>query len=119
VIPARGYPSSHPVDTLRRVSGRARLAGCLLLLAGLLLAAPAAEARENVQLTLNVLFDATGNINVATPEGTPVGVTSGAATVIPAGWYSIDLQGPGGCTLTPYFQLVGPGVRVTDNMAQG
>ena len=91
----------------------------MALLAGLLLVAPAAEAHQSVQLTLNVLFDATGNINVATPDGTPVGVTSGTPTVIPAGYYSIDLQGPGGCTLTPYFQLIGPGISLTDNMAQG
>lgn len=101
------------------MSGRGRLLGCLVLLAGLLLAAPAAEARQNVQLTLNVLFDATGNITVATGDGTPVGLTAGTQTVIPAGYYSVVLQGPGGCTLTPYFQLVGPGVSLTDNMAQG
>jgi hypothetical protein len=114
-----GSDSRKAFGTLNGVSGSARLVGCIALLAGLLLVAPAAQGHESVQLTLNVLFDATGAINVATPDGTPVGVTSGAPTQIPAGYYSIELQGPGGCTLTPYFQLIGPGISLTDNMAQG
>ena len=53
------------------------------------------------------------------PNGTPVGTASGSPTLVPAGYYSLLLAGPGGCTLTPYFVLKGPGVAVTDNMAQG
>src|SRR5262245_18987753 len=56
---------------------------------------------------------------MTTPTGAPVGTTSGAPTVIPAGYYSLILEGPAGCTLTPHFGLKGPGVTLTDNMPQG
>lgn len=89
-------------------------------LAGAFLAfAPSGESARSDQLTLNVEFSYTGQITMTTPSGTPVGTASGAPTVIPAGYYSLILEGPGGCTLTPYFMLKGPGVTLTDNMAQG
>jgi hypothetical protein len=91
----------------------------LAALAGALLAlAPAQGARAD-DLTLNVEFSYTGQIAVTNTAGAAVGSTSGAPTVIPAGYYTVVLSGPGGCTLTPYFVLRGPGVTVTDNMAQG
>ena len=88
-------------------------------LAGALFALSPAQAARSDQLTLNVNFAYTGQITMTTPAGAAVGTTSGAPTVIPAGYYSLLLEGPGGCTLTPYFVLKGPGVTVTDNMAQG
>jgi hypothetical protein len=91
----------------------AALAACLLAFA------PAAQSRSAQSLSLNVEFSYTGQISVTLPNGTPVGTTSGSPTVIPAGYYSVILSGPGGCTLTPYFMLRGPGVAITDNMAQG
>jgi hypothetical protein len=81
--------------------------------------APGGQAAHSDQLTLKVDFSFTGAITMATPGGAPVGTTSGTPTLIPAGYYSLILEGPGGCTLTPYFMLKGPGVTVTDNMAQG
>lgn len=56
---------------------------------------------------------------MAPPDGTPVGVKSGSPTVIPAGYYSVVLTWPGSCSLVPYFLLSGPGVALSDNMAQG
>jgi hypothetical protein len=92
----------------------------LLLVAVLAVAvAPASQAARSDQLTLNVNFSFTGLITMTQPNGAPVGTTSGSPTLIPAGYYSLILEGPGGCTLTPYFVLKGPGVTLTDNMAQG
>jgi hypothetical protein len=87
--------------------------------AAALLAPASGQGARADQLTMNVNFTYTGQITMTLPNGTPVGTTSGSPTVIPAGYYSLMLAGPGGCTLTPYFMLKGPGVAVTDNMAQG
>ncbi len=85
----------------------------------LLLVAPVAQGRQTVLLTLDVTFFANGQISVALPDGTPVGTTSGAPTVIPAGVYTISVLGPGGCTQLPLFDLSGPGVRIQDDMIGG
>ena len=60
-----------------------------------------------------------GAISVALPNGQPVGVTSGAPTVIPAGFYTVVLTGPGGCTAMPHFNLNGPGEAIHDNLNEG
>ena len=52
-------------------------------------------SRGTVELTMNVIFDYQGDITVALADGTPVGTTSGSPTVIPAGYYSVILTGPG------------------------
>jgi hypothetical protein len=96
-----------------------RILTLIAALAAALLALSPAQATRSDQLTLNVNFSYTGQITMTTPGGAPVGTASGSPTVIPAGYYSLLLEGPGGCTLTPYFMLKGPGVTVTDNMAQG
>ncbi len=75
----------------------------------------AAQKKSAVRLTMNVVFTYTGDISVTLPDGTPVS----NARVIPAGYYSLLLSGPGACTLVPYFMLNGPGVALTDNMDQG
>src|SRR6185369_11301859 len=53
------------------------------------------------------------------PDGTPVGTTSGAPTVIPAGFYTLTLNGPGECINLPLFELKGPGVNIQDDMLGG
>ncbi|HEX4520177.1 MAG TPA: hypothetical protein VH063_11415 [Gaiellaceae bacterium] len=91
-----------------------------LLLGALLLLAPAAGARRAADLSLQVTFNATDGISVTLPDGTPVGVTSGAPTVIPAGYYTIHLSGPLNVPSgMPYFNLTGPGVDVLENMSEG
>ncbi len=85
----------------------------------LLQIAPIAQGRRSVTLTLDVTFFTNGQITVALPDGTPVGTTSGAPTVIPAGVYTISVLGPGGCTQLPLFDLSGPGVRIQDDMIGG
>ena len=92
--------------------------GCALL-AGLLFAAPAAQSQSSTALFLYVNFFANGDIAVTLPDGTPVGVTSGSPTVIPAGFYTVQMTGPGGCTNLPYFNLKGPGNSIIDSMDQG
>jgi hypothetical protein len=93
-----------------------RLAAAGVVAASLLVGVPAASAAN---LQLNVTFSATGQITLTFPDGTPVGVTSGTPTVIPAGFYTMNLIGPGGCSTLPYFDLRGPGNNILDNMDQG
>jgi hypothetical protein len=69
--------------------------------------------------TLLVTFFTNGSITVTLPDGTPVGSTSGAPTVIPAGYYSVLMDGPGGCIQLPLFQLSGPGASIVSDMNGG
>jgi hypothetical protein len=69
--------------------------------------------------TLLVTFFTNGQITVTLPDGTPVGSTSGAPTVIPAGYYSVLMDGPGGCIQLPLFQLSGPGASIVSDMNGG
>lgn len=86
----------------------------------LLTLAPAAQGRGTAGTqTLQVNFFVTGTIAVTLSDGTPVGATSGAPTVIPAGYYKVLLFGPGGCANVPYFDLKGPGTNIVDNMDGG
>ena len=39
--------------------------------------------------------------------------------MIPAGFYTVQMLGPGGCTNLPYFNLKGPGNNIIDSMDQG
>lgn len=91
-----------------------------MLLAVLLVLAPAAGARKAADLSLQVTFTASGSISVTLPDGTPVGTTSGAPTVIPAGFYTIHLSGPLNVAAgMPYFRLTGPSVDILENMNEG
>jgi hypothetical protein len=84
--------------------------------AALLAFAPGASAAN---LSMVVTFSAAGQITLTLPDGTPVGVTSGSPTVVPAGFYTMNMVGPGGCTNLPYFDLRGPGTNILDSMDQG
>jgi hypothetical protein len=86
------------------------------LVAAFLAFAPGASAAN---LSMIVTFSASGNITLTLPDGTAVGVTSGSPTVVPAGFYTMVLVGPGGCTNLPYFDLRGPGTSILDSMDQG
>jgi hypothetical protein len=66
-----------------------------------------------------VTFSTDGTITVTLPDGTPVGSASGPPTVIPAGYYTLELTGPGGCAALPYFELQGPGENIVGNMSEG
>lgn len=98
---------------------RALAAALVAVLAGLVASVPLAQARATGPLTLNVNFFSTGNITLSLPDGTPVGVTNGSPTVIPAGFYQVVELGPGGCTSMPHFNLKGPGVSLFDNLNEG
>ncbi|HZQ64063.1 MAG TPA: hypothetical protein VFA66_02395 [Gaiellaceae bacterium] len=93
-----------------------RLALAAALAAGLLAAAPAAQART---LSMLVTFSPAGTITVTLPDGTPVGTTSGAPTVIPAGYYTLLQSGPGACVQLPLFELKGPGLDIFSDMTAG
>jgi hypothetical protein len=102
------------VHALRRVWG--------LLAASLSVAAvfvPGAAARVEANPSLDVTFFANGQISVTLADGTSVGTTSGSPTVIPAGYYQVLLNGPGGCVQLPSFDLEGPGVSTTNNLDDG
>ena len=98
---------------------RLGLIASIALSAGLLLLAPAAQARSTASLSLVVSFFANGTISVTLPDGTPLGAANGAPQVIPAGYYTLLFSGPGGCTSLPYFHLTGPGTNIVTNMAEG
>jgi hypothetical protein len=87
--------------------------GALLALPAPVLARPAANP------TIRVQFSLTGGITVTGPNGAPLGSASGSPPVIPAGYYTILLQGPGGCAVIPYFELRGPGTNVANNLTEG
>jgi hypothetical protein len=55
-----------------------------------LVLAPAANAGRHATLSLTVTFTANGVVTVTLPDGTPVGSTGGAPTVIPAGYYTLS-----------------------------
>jgi len=59
---------------------------------------------------LEVTFTAQGSVSVTLADGTPVGSTSGAPTVIPAGYYAIALSGPP--AISALINFAGPGVSL-------
>ena len=99
-------------STLRVVASTAFLFGLLIL-------APAAQSRSAANPSLVVTFSPSGAVSVTLPNGTSVGSTSGAPTVIPAGYYTLVLNGPGECINLPLFELTGPGVNIQDDMLGG
>ncbi|HEX4521786.1 MAG TPA: hypothetical protein VH063_19580 [Gaiellaceae bacterium] len=96
-----------------------RLVGTFALLAALFVVAPGAQARTDDNPAINVQFSVSGQIAVSLVDGTPVGTSSGTPTVIPAGYYTLEMIGPGGCANVPYFDLKGPGTSIVDNMDEG
>lgn len=98
--------------SLRAIAAGATLAGLLVL-------APALRGGTVSGPSLDVTFSPTGTITVTLPDGTPVGSTSGAPTTIPAGYYTLLMSGPGGCTQLPLFELKGPGEDLFENMTEG
>jgi hypothetical protein len=96
-----------------------RVLGLAALVAGLVVLAPTAQARTTANPVLRVNFQFDGSVTVTDANGTPVGTRAGAPSVIPAGYYSVLLFGPGGCANVPYFTLKGPGETIVDNMDGG
>jgi hypothetical protein len=91
----------------------------VLLGVALVMVASAAQGRTAAPLSLKVNFALNGAITVTLPNGTPVGSTGGSPTVVPAGYYIVDMNGPGGCAAMPHFTLRGPGVQIFDNLNEG
>jgi hypothetical protein len=112
-----------PISRLSRLGGSRRIpAGTLTifaLLAGVLSLTAAVQAANTANLTLDVTFTPNGAITVTLPDGTPVGSDSGSPTIIPAGYYTLLLTGPGGCSELPYFELKGPGENIQNNLDLG
>jgi hypothetical protein len=91
----------------------------LLFVAAAVLGVVPAHGAKHASLSLTVTFNANGVVTVTLPDGTPVGSTSGAPTLIPAGYYTLNLFGPGECINLPLFSLKGPGVNIEDDMRGG
>jgi hypothetical protein len=87
--------------------------------AGMLAISPAALGRSMANPTIRVQFSLNGTISVTGPSGAPLGTTSGSPPVIPAGYYTVLLLGPGGCAVIPYFELRGPGENIANNLTEG
>ena len=85
----------------------------------LLAVPPAALGHATANPSIRVQFSLTGTISVTGPTGAPLGTTSGPPTVIPAGYYTVLLLGPGGCATIPYFELHGPGENIVNNLTEG
>jgi hypothetical protein len=100
-------------------SNTLRVIASTTFLFGLLILAPAAQSRTAANPSLVVTFSPSGAVAVTLPNGTFVGSTSGAPTVIPAGFYTVVLNGPGECISLPLFELIGPGVNIQDDMLGG
>jgi hypothetical protein len=96
-----------------------RVLGLAVLVAAFVVLAPTAQARTAANPILRVNFQVDGSVAVTDGNGAPVGTRTGAPTVIPAGYYSVLLFGPGGCANVPYFTLKGPGESIVDNMDGG
>ena len=97
----------------------ARLSGALAVFMALLALSPAAQARSDANPVLTVTFTISGQISFTAPDGTPLGTSSGTPTQIPAGYYTVQMNGPGGCSNIPYFDMNGPGVNVAENLLEG
>ena len=80
--------------------------------------APTAIAARSANLSLYVSFFSNGSISLTSPDGSVVGTTSGAPTVVPAGFYTLVFSGPGGCTLLPNFRLSGPGTNLITTLTE-
>ena len=107
-------------EAVKQLHTRAlRLIACTALLSGLLILAPAAQSRRAATPSLVVTFTPSGAVSVALPNGTAVGSTTGTPTVIPAGYYTLVLNGPGECINLPLWELNGPGVNIQDDMLGG
>src|SRR5262249_60695781 len=79
----------------------------------------AAQGRTTAPLSMNVNFAVNGAITVSLPNGTAVGSTSGSPTVVPAGYYVVELNGPGGCPGMPPLLPRGPRRPVLRNLHHG
>lgn len=101
------------------LSATAARVGMLALATVLALCAVRGAAAD--PLILDVTFNSGDTITVTQPGGAPVGTTSGAPTVVAAGYYSIELSDTQGVS-GPQFDLQGPGgtpLFVPDNLYEG
>jgi hypothetical protein len=90
----------------------------LALTAGVALV-PVGQGRAAAKQTLLVTFFPNSSVSVSLPDGTPVGTAAGSPTLIPAGYYGLQLSGPGGCVQEPLFHLRGPGEDFVNDMIGG
>jgi hypothetical protein len=116
-FPSQACATGRPMNARRNLrASAASLALASALAALLLVLAPAAQSAAAANPSLDVTYFSDGSISFTQSDGTPVGTASGAPTVIPAGYYTIVMTGPGGCFQVPYFNLQGPQVNITDNL---
>src|SRR5690242_13663369 len=90
----------------RSVSRRlARAAAVCAGFGAALVLVAAAQAHSRTNPSLSVSFVPDGSVSVTTSDGMVVGTSSGAPTVIPAGYYTLLFSGIKGCGAVPYFHL--------------
>jgi hypothetical protein len=92
--------------------------GLAVALSVVVVAALFVAGARSATLVIDVNFTSATSLSATLPDGTPLGTTSGAPTVIPAGVYTLqftDTAGYGG----PQFDLQGPGVDLTENLFEG
>lgn len=100
---------------------RSLLLGAALLVAVGVVAAfvPTARASSGTTPELYVTFAADGSASITLSDGTPVGTASGAPTVIAAGYYTVLMSGPEGCSESLYVDIEGPGVDLVGSLDNG
>lgn len=98
---------------------RPRNVAAAVVVLGALMLGALTQASSAANPTLDVTFSTDGTITFTLPDGTPVGATAGTPPVIPAGYYTLILTGPGGCNELPYFELHGPGENILNDMDLG
>ncbi len=106
--------------TLRRtnVSHRFPLLPALVgLLAAVALLGPGSIAHADSYPGLYVTFQQNHTFTITLADGTQVGTTSGAPTVIPGGTYQVFLNDTSGAIMQ--LDLSGPGVSIVTNMTNG
>ncbi len=89
----------------------------LALLAVIALLGPGSSARADTYTGLYVTFQANHTFTITLADGTQVGTTSGAPTVIPGGTYQVFLNDTSGAIMQLDFS--GPGVSINTNMTNG
>jgi hypothetical protein len=87
------------------------------LVAAVALLGLGSAARANTYPAMYVAFQQNHTFSITLADGTPVGTTTGAPTMIPAGSYQLYLNDTSGSVMQ--FDLSGPGVSLVTNMTNG
>ena len=107
-----GSPQRERVPSVPTALDRSRPRGRRFALLGL-----GSAARADTYPAIYVTFQQNHTFAITLADGTPVGTTTGAPTVIPGGTYQLFLNDTSGAIMQ--LDLSGPGVSLNTNMTNG